>query len=330
MATYGSWQATIQNEFGDILPGSEVEVFLESTGLAATIYSGRTGGALANPFFADPNGFSQFYAAPGEYRIVATDGGSGFTNTWRYEEIGAILSIENTQIANYLANANLNTTIVNQEGFGGGQPAAGVYGYDMWKGDTLGTRIEQVVENTEVINESFTISWVGGTGTADVDGTTGLNSGDSFTLNTNTNFSVIIPTDATYIVVNKGDFAIPFPVIDFGVELAKCEHHFRYLTASDFMFNGHATATDRLDCSVPAPTTMRAVPSLVTSGSASDYNIQVGGTVTACTSVPISLGLSGESIFGVRFAATGGVSVSESGVCFSANANGFLAFNARL
>lgn len=123
---------------------------------------------------------------------------------------------------NYIINGNLNTTIINQDGFGGGQPAAGVYGYDMWKGDTLGTRIEQVIVNSEVINESFVISWVGGTGTADVDGVTGLSSGDTFTLNTSGNFSVIIPTDATYVQLEKGTVATEFEPIDFGSELVKC------------------------------------------------------------------------------------------------------------
>jgi hypothetical protein len=78
-----SWQATIQNATGDVVPSAEVEVFVEATGLNASIFSDRAGAvALANPFFADTNGFAQFYAAPSEYRIVAT-GPSG-VRTWRY------------------------------------------------------------------------------------------------------------------------------------------------------------------------------------------------------------------------------------------------------
>jgi hypothetical protein len=91
MANYGSWQATIQDEAGDILSGSKITVIVESTGLDAIIYSGRNGGALSNPFFADSNGFAQFYAEKGEYRIVGTHIPSGFSNTWRYVEIGALL-----------------------------------------------------------------------------------------------------------------------------------------------------------------------------------------------------------------------------------------------
>ena len=85
MAAYPAWQATIVTEAGDIQPGAQVDVVLESTGLvpAGGIWSNRAGSsALANPFFADANGFAQFYAAPGEYRITAT--GVGGTRVWRY------------------------------------------------------------------------------------------------------------------------------------------------------------------------------------------------------------------------------------------------------
>mgnify|MGYP000424562737 CR=1 FL=1 len=84
--TLSTFQATIANESGDVLPGAEISVILESTGLAATIYSTRGGAALANPMFADSEGFAQFYANAGEYRIVATSG--VFSRTWRYVRLG--------------------------------------------------------------------------------------------------------------------------------------------------------------------------------------------------------------------------------------------------
>ena len=146
---------------------------------------------------------------------------------------------------NWLINGNLNTTIVNQRAFAGGQPAAGVYGYDRWKGDTLGTRIEQIVENTEVIDETFVISWVGGTGTADVDGVTGLSSGDSFTLDTSTNFSVIVPTDATYVQVEPGATATDFEDVRVCDVEVSCRCYYKKIlyTNSAIMVVGHATGT---------------------------------------------------------------------------------------
>ena len=94
MAAYPAWQATIVTEAGDIQPGAQVDVVLESTGLvpAGGIWSNRAGSsALANPFFADANGFAQFYAAPGEYRITAT--GVGGTRVWRYVVLDGTASI---------------------------------------------------------------------------------------------------------------------------------------------------------------------------------------------------------------------------------------------
>jgi hypothetical protein len=100
MAAYPAWQATIVTEAGDIQPGAQVDVVLESTGLvpAGGIWSNRAGSsALTNPFFADANGFAQFYAAPGEYRITAT--GVGGTRVWRYVVLDGTAATKDTGTA---------------------------------------------------------------------------------------------------------------------------------------------------------------------------------------------------------------------------------------
>ena len=85
------WQRTITTETGDIVPGAEVEVVNEATGLPADIFSDREGSTeRSNPFFATSNGFAQFYAAPGEYRITAT-GPSG-SQTWRWNVLAGTAS----------------------------------------------------------------------------------------------------------------------------------------------------------------------------------------------------------------------------------------------
>ena len=84
--TLSAWQATVQDANGNIVPSAEVTVLVESTGLPATIYSTRGGAALSNPFTADINGFAQFYANKGEYRITAVAG--VFSNIFRYVRIG--------------------------------------------------------------------------------------------------------------------------------------------------------------------------------------------------------------------------------------------------
>jgi hypothetical protein len=100
------WQATAQNATGDIIPGAEVTVVNEATGLSATIYSDIGGTALANPFFADSDGFIQFYAAAGTYRVTAEDGGTGLSQTWRYIRLGDAASRDTGTSAGNLPTAD--------------------------------------------------------------------------------------------------------------------------------------------------------------------------------------------------------------------------------
>ena len=72
MATYAVWQATVTDNYGNITSGATVTVRSESTGLLADIFETRLGTAKANPFTTGADGFAQFYAAPGLYRIEAT------------------------------------------------------------------------------------------------------------------------------------------------------------------------------------------------------------------------------------------------------------------
>lgn len=82
----GIFQATIVDEFGNVQGGAEVQVFDESTGLLAELFSDKLGTALDNPFFTSSDGFAEFYANNGEYRISAVKG--LFSRTWRYVQIG--------------------------------------------------------------------------------------------------------------------------------------------------------------------------------------------------------------------------------------------------
>ena len=77
------WQRTITDNQGNVIPGAEVLVVVEATGLEADIFSNRDGTTpRTNPFFTGSDGFAQFYAAPGEYRIEAT--GPTGSIVWRW------------------------------------------------------------------------------------------------------------------------------------------------------------------------------------------------------------------------------------------------------
>jgi len=69
---------------GDVIPGAEYTVINENTGVAAPIYSDRTGATLLSaPYFADSVGTIQFFIAQGTTFRVAASGGVG-TYTDRY------------------------------------------------------------------------------------------------------------------------------------------------------------------------------------------------------------------------------------------------------
>lgn len=82
------WQATIQDDQGNVLPAAQITVRREISGAPlAVLYSDRDGASpIGNPFNADADGFAAFHVAGGSYRIDAVSG--SITRTWRYVPIG--------------------------------------------------------------------------------------------------------------------------------------------------------------------------------------------------------------------------------------------------
>ena len=78
------YQRVAVTDTGDVIPGAEYTVIYENTGVAAPIYSDRTGATLLSaPYFADSVGTIQFFIAAGTTFRVAASGGVG-TYTDRY------------------------------------------------------------------------------------------------------------------------------------------------------------------------------------------------------------------------------------------------------
>jgi len=78
------YQRVAVTDAGDVIPGAEYTVINENTGVAAPIYSDRTGATLLSaPYFADSVGTIQFFIAAGTTFRVAASGGVG-TYTDRY------------------------------------------------------------------------------------------------------------------------------------------------------------------------------------------------------------------------------------------------------
>lgn len=70
-----SFNRTIRNDAGDIVPNAQITVYSSSGGLA-TIYGSLAGGSKSNPFNADAGGKAEFYAKPGRYDVHVFKGGN--------------------------------------------------------------------------------------------------------------------------------------------------------------------------------------------------------------------------------------------------------------
>ena len=190
---------------------------------------------------------------------------------------------------NGVGNANPNLLIngdrlINQRVFAGGQPAANVYGADRWKGSADGLQIEQIVENTESLDELATISWQGGTGTASVNGQSGLISGETFTLTTSGNYSVIVPTDASKIKLEYGNTATTYQARPIGEELALCQRYYQTSYVGLLALTVYTLNGDTRGSSIRLPVTMRATPAV--SGSSISAGVLWFGAVSDGVNAP--------------------------------------------
>jgi hypothetical protein len=109
---------------------------------------------------------------------------------------------------------------INQRG-GTRTPGVGVYGYDRWQGHASG--LEQVVEYTGPA-QSVTLSWTGG-GTGSLNGTGG-SSPITEDVSAQTNFSCIVPDDATLVQCERGESDTPFAYLPAGDVLRQCQRYF--------------------------------------------------------------------------------------------------------
>jgi len=87
------YQRVAVTDAGDVIPGAEYTVINENTGVAAPIYSDRTGVTLLSaPYFADSVGTIQFFIAQGTTFRVAASGGVGtYTDRYVYGVAEAVL-----------------------------------------------------------------------------------------------------------------------------------------------------------------------------------------------------------------------------------------------
>ena len=75
-----AWQATVQDDEGNVIVNPSFTVRRASDGELADIFDGE-GSALDNPYTGTSEGFVQFFAQPGKYTVQGARGGS-VTQTW--------------------------------------------------------------------------------------------------------------------------------------------------------------------------------------------------------------------------------------------------------
>lgn len=68
-----AWQATVQNEYGNVVVNPKVTVYLPDGVTLAQIYN-EDGSPRANPFIGTLEGFVQFWAEAGSYKIIGVYG----------------------------------------------------------------------------------------------------------------------------------------------------------------------------------------------------------------------------------------------------------------
>jgi len=143
------YQRVAVTDAGDVIPGAEYTVINENTGVAAPIYSDRTGATLLSaPYFADSVGTIQFFIAQGTTFRVAASGGVGtYTDRYVYGVAEAVLvdasgnaDVAGTVTADGLvvsgATADFLTTLANSTSSGNGLFVSA--------GDNSGDRILQL------------------------------------------------------------------------------------------------------------------------------------------------------------------------------------------
>jgi hypothetical protein len=144
------YQRVAVTDAGDVIPGAEYTVINENTGVAAPIYSDRTGATLLTaPYFANSVGVIQFYIAQGTtYRVAASGGVGTYTDRYVYGVAEAVLVNPNGNVDGLTVDglfnfgSGANTGQLGAEFNGVSVTAAG-----KWRVRTNGGTTRQTIES---------------------------------------------------------------------------------------------------------------------------------------------------------------------------------------
>ena len=141
---------------------------------------------------------------------------------------------------------------------------------------------------------------------------------------------------ATGISLEIGDVATPFEYEDIGTTLDKCLRYYYRIGGAGVYHRyavGSCQGTSSCGTVIYSPVgEMRSVPTLETTGTASNYALYELAAVNACTSVPaINSAATNNIHFGVTFTSSGNLASGNAAeACANNNSSAFLAFQAEL
>lgn len=92
-----AWQATVQDEFGNAVFSPQITVY-ESDGVTLASIFNEDGSPKENPFTGTLEGFAQFWAGPGVYKIRGANGGQ--TELWE-SDLGGLGVAESVKLPPY-------------------------------------------------------------------------------------------------------------------------------------------------------------------------------------------------------------------------------------
>ena len=159
---------------------------------------------------------------------------------------------------------------------------------------------------------------------------------DDFSFSDQVNFSAQTGTFyITGVQLEVGEQATPFEHRSFGDELARCQRYYFRINegvAYQRFALGSCANTNNAQSTITLPVTMRATPSVHTTGTTGDYAFFEAGVVHTMTSLP-SINTSGASAESVNITctSTGNFAVGNAGEFLSnANTSVFFALSAEL
>ena len=136
----------------------------------------------------------------------------------------------------------------------------------------------------------------------------------------------------TGVQLEVGTVATSFDYRSYGTELALCQRYYCKISGADARLGmGYNANTTQGTAVINFPVTMRTGPTaLETTGTATDYGVQVVGSTGTCSSVPTFQGASTLNATAINYFQTGLVAGQGSMLSLKAGGLGSLAFSAEL